>query len=283
MRKYLKLFLLVAIMFAIVGCGSSKSKVKEAVKKDNFTKSNIQEKVLYDEKDIKITVTGITYDDVYGPEIGLSIENNSNEDLTFSAEHFSINDIMHNPYFIVDVPKGKKSNKGIALEYLVLKEYDITAIKNVDFEMRVYNRDSILDDYAVVKINLTTDVKNYTQKYNTKGKLVYEKDDVKIYLLGKEKNTVLESYEINFYIENNSSRNVTVSTSDSSVEGLVMSAYMFANVSSNKKAYSSASIYQNDLTKSKLTDVKELETKFTIYDNDDWKYRVVSDPINMKF
>lgn len=283
MRKYLRLFLLVAIMFAIVGCGSSKSKVKEAVKKDSFTKSNIQEKVLYDEKDIKVTLTGIIYDDVYGPEIGLSIENNSSKDLTFSAESLAINDIMYSSYFIVDVPMGKKSNKGILLDYVTLKKYDITAIKDIDFKMRAYNRDSILEDYAIIDADLTTDVKNYTQKYNTSGKLVFEKDGVKIYLLGKEKNTTLEDYEINFYIENNSSRDVTVSTTDSSVDGVVISAYLFANVSANKKIYSGASIYESDLTKNKLTDVKSLEAKFTIYDNNDWKYRVTSDPINMKF
>jgi len=68
----------------------------------------IDEKVLLDEKDVKITLKRLILDDLFGPEIQVTIENNTNQNLTFQVRNESVNRYMVSTLFSCDVAAGKK-------------------------------------------------------------------------------------------------------------------------------------------------------------------------------
>lgn len=99
--------------------------------------ATIEETVLYDEGDIKITATGLTYTN-YDAELELTIENNTEKDLQFVTGSMgyscnSVNGIMTNDgYLLCDVAAGKKANDYIGFDYDQLMLYGIYEIADIE-------------------------------------------------------------------------------------------------------------------------------------------------------
>ena len=117
-KRLLCLFALV-FLFSITGCGSDKpatnDDVKDVKEVKTLPKANIEETVILDKDGIKITAKSINYDGWAGPEIKVLIENNSSENVTIQTRRFSINGIMIDPTFSVDISAGKKANDAISI------------------------------------------------------------------------------------------------------------------------------------------------------------------------
>ena len=82
------------------------------------TSYNIEETVLVDENDVKITATGLTYTE-YAVEVNLLIENNSEKDLSIYTGSIgyspnAVNGYMLGGYMNADVAAGKKTNETIS-------------------------------------------------------------------------------------------------------------------------------------------------------------------------
>lgn len=112
--------------------------------------ATIEETVLVDESDVKITATGIKYT-AYDVKLSLSIENNSSQDLSFHSGTLgyscnSINGYMVNDgYLNADIAAGKKANETVSFsvdELILLGFSDIA-----DIELGFSITDSNYDDY----------------------------------------------------------------------------------------------------------------------------------------
>ena len=85
-------------------------------------KATIEETVLVDENNVKITATELTYGN-YAFELALVIENNSDKDLSFIANSvgYSCNSVngymISDGYLNCDVAAGKKANDRIMIDY----------------------------------------------------------------------------------------------------------------------------------------------------------------------
>lgn len=113
-----------------------------------FSKTaEIEETVMIDENDVKITATGLKYTS-YSVELELDIENNSDKALSFISGSLgyscnSINGYMiSDGYLNCDIAAGKKANDSISFSYDGLMLYGITDIS--DIEIGFYTSD---DDY----------------------------------------------------------------------------------------------------------------------------------------
>lgn len=110
----------------------------------------IEETVLVDESDIKITATGIKYT-AYDVKLSLAIENNSDQDLSFysGTSGYNCNSIngymVDNGYLNADIAAGKKSNETVSfsVDELTLLGFDDIA----DIELGFSITDSNYDDY----------------------------------------------------------------------------------------------------------------------------------------
>lgn len=276
MKKFLIFSLVLACLF-VTGCGSKEEKRKnsdenKSVKNEKkISKANIEETVILDKKNIKITAKRISYDDYMGPEIKLLIENNSNKNITVQVRKFSINGIMIDPLFSADVASGKKMNDEISIISDYLETAKISTIKDIEFDIHIFNSDSWDDIINESGIKLETNATNYEQKYNSDGELIVDEKDIKVYVLKKDDKESFWGADIFLYIENNSSKDITVQARDVSINGFMVDPLFSADISAGKKIYDEMSFLEDDLKDNDITSIKELELKFHIFNQDSWK------------
>lgn len=104
--------------------------------------ADLEETVLVDENDIKITVTEIEYTN-YAVELKLILENNSDKDLTFTSGTggYSCNAVngymINGGYLYVQIPAGKKAKDTIKFSIEELALYGITEIADIQLGFEV--------------------------------------------------------------------------------------------------------------------------------------------------
>lgn len=110
----------------------------------------ITETVLYDQNNVKITATGLTYNN-YDAELELNIENNSETDLEIRSGTMayccnSVNGYMVDMgYLNCEVTAGKKANDTIKFSYSSLRMYGINEIADIEIGFDIDSAD-IFDD-----------------------------------------------------------------------------------------------------------------------------------------
>jgi len=114
------------------------------------TAPTIEETVLLDESDIKITATDLTYTG-YSVDLGISIENNTDKNLSFASGTVgycctSINNCMiKGGYLNEDVAAGKKAKETISFSRTELELYGIREI--ADIQVGFVVKDDDYDEY----------------------------------------------------------------------------------------------------------------------------------------
>lgn len=274
--KYI-LILIVVCSFCLnlVGCGTSqvekKPDEKPAAESKQDTNANIVEQVIVDKNNIKITAKSIDYDGFMGPQIKLLIENNSSQNITVQARNFSINGIMISPIMSADVNAGKKTNTDITISTNSLKEAKITTIKNIEFGLNIFDSTSWDDIFDVKNIKLETSNNDYVQIYNKDGNLVVDQNDIKIYVLNLDDSDDIWGANINVYVENNSTQDITVQVRDVSVNGFMASPTCSIDVDAQKKAYDSITFLNSTLEENDIKDITNVELKFKVFNASTWR------------
>ncbi len=179
MKRFLALFLGLAMLLSLTACGGQPGAAGGGVSSSGtpaasssapggeeparpsgggeipkiFTlRPTIEETVLVDEKDVKITATGLNYNN-YSAQLDLVLENNSAQDLSFSTGTLacncnSVNGYMVDGlYFSTDIPAGKKSNESVSIGQDDLIMMGITDIADIELGFRISDDD--YDDYLV--------------------------------------------------------------------------------------------------------------------------------------
>lgn len=123
---------LAEIVYNYYPLGESKAKtyVREALPTDN---------IIVDNEDVTVVVTGFEDDAVWGQSVMMYVVNKSDKHLSFTAEDMSVNSIMADGVFYVNVYGGKTAYN--RLYWLELEELGIDEIKEVEFTLRVYDSD----------------------------------------------------------------------------------------------------------------------------------------------
>lgn len=112
--------------------------------------ATIEEMVLVDESDVKITATGLKYT-AYDVKLSLTIENNSSQDLSFYSGTSGYNCNSINGYMVdggylnADIAAGKKSNETVSFSVDQLTLFGLSEIADIDLGFNI--TDSNFDDY----------------------------------------------------------------------------------------------------------------------------------------
>lgn len=118
-KKYVGVILVGILTVAMVGCSDSEkknvesgnaTKIEENKETSNTKESTKEEIVLVDDDTIKIVVTEKVNDEVFGPTYNFLIENKSDSKFTVQSRDISVDGVMQEPIFSVDVMPGKKAN-----------------------------------------------------------------------------------------------------------------------------------------------------------------------------
>ena len=105
-------------------------------------------KVLVDNDDCSIVVTGYEPDNTWGYAMHVYLRNKSGEDLVFSAQNTSVNGIMCDPYWSEIVTSGKSAISTILWDKSALSENDITEVNQISLPLMVYSDKNIAQPYV---------------------------------------------------------------------------------------------------------------------------------------
>ena len=287
MKKITKaLCLILALsLFAIMALGSGSSdEGSEIVSADNGGNNSselvtIEEQVLLDQNDVKITAKEYVTDSIWGDGIKVLIENNGNKNIGVSCKALIVNNYMITDLFSSSVAAGKKANEVIYLSSSGLEKSGIEGVGQVEIYFHVYDRDSYDTLFDADCVTIKTS--GYSQMDVTPadtGIELYNKDGIRI--VGKVVNE--DSFwgtAVLLYLENKTGKNITVSCENMSINGFMVSPLFVSTVYDGKMAIDEITIFSSDLEENDIESVEDVELSFHIYNADTYKTIVDTKPI----
>lgn len=219
--------------------------------------ASITETVMYEENGVKITATGLDYSD-YSVELKLTIENNSVKDLSIisGSAGYSCNSIngcmIDGGYLNCGVAAGKKANDSIEFSYDSLMLYGINEIADMEIGFDIsdaeYNHTysgpkqittTAYDGYDYSK-NHYQDTITSAAAMNTYGyemvhfsrEPLYDVNGIKLLSSGMMTNRNGDPVLL-LELENTTSNMVNLSTTDITINGLVVCSSTWSNDSIN--------------------------------------------------
>lgn len=287
MKRVLSVLLALILCLSMVACGGFSGEVvkkpvdvapgsdpQESQETEQADKPEvtIEETVLVDMDGVKITAKSLEVDAFFGSEIKLLIENNSGKDLTFQCGHASVNGYMMDPMMSVDVVNGKKANDSLTFMESDFEACGIEAIADIEIAFHIFdtgNWDTYLDtDQIQIKTSIA-DIYEYT--YDDSGELAYDKNGVKIVIKGLAEEDSFLGPSVVVYIENNSDKDITVQTNDTSINGFMIDAIFSCNVAAGKRAVDTITFMESDLEENDITAIENVELSFHAINFDDWE------------
>lgn len=239
----------------------------------------IEEQVLVDQDDIKITALEYVTDDIWGDGIKVLIENNSEKDVTVGCDALIVNDYMISDLFGSEIAAGKKANEMIYLSTSELKAAGIDTVGRIELYFHAFDADTYDQIFSADCATIETSaIDNMDTTANDEGTELYNENGIRIVGKTVDENSFWGT-AILLYIENESGRNVSISVNDMSINGYMLSPYFYTTVYDGKKAIDDITILSSDLEENGITSIDEVELKFNIVDNDSFETIAESDTI----
>ena len=233
----------------------------------------VGDKLVYKDANITVTVHGINYATVEGPELHLTINNNYGKDITVQAPYAVINGYMITPKLKIDVPRGKSASGNLCLSYFNLAIADITVIRNIEFSLSVMETDSYNPVFSTELISVPTSAAPEEQPaYDENGQLVYDENDIKIILKGVNTDRAYsDGAELTVYMVNGTDRSVAVRTGSVRVNGYEMTSVMNRTLLSGKHAVDVVTFYRQDMDEYAIDTIDSVNVSFEIKDAETWE------------
>lgn len=262
---------------------SDDSQAEEEAAKETTSDVTVAETVLLDEKDIKITATGLE-DGLFGTELKLLIENNSSTNVTVQARKTCVNGFMVDSMLSADVAAGKKANDNLTFTTSGLKDCGIDTIATMEFSFHIFTTEDWEDYLDSDLLSLNTSVADtYTQTYDDSGEVFYDQNGIKIIGKGLSTEGSFWGPGLILYIENSSDKDFTVQVREVSVNGFMIEPTLSQDVLIGKKALTAVTFFDTDLEENGITDISDIEASFHVFDMDSWDTIVDTEPVKINF
>ncbi len=225
----------------------------------------LKNEVVLDNELFSITAKSIDEDSEYVYAVYLLIENKSpDKTYTFGIQKGEVNGVEVDPYTIIFINPGKKANTTVFIENL--KEYGIEEYTDIELIVNVTEGKYTYDE----PYTMSESIHIYPYGKENAGKFVYEAKAGDQVLVDNEYVTVIYTgdnkenelgYSINLYIVNKTDKDITVSGDDMSINGYMVGADFFKDVSAGKVSLATMiwpeeTFKENDIDESKIDDIE---------------------------
>lgn len=231
----------------------------------------VQPTGIYSNGDIEIYADslGLYYDE---PSLSFIIENESEQDIDVIIEKVAVNGYMVDYGMTTEVNAGDSCQAFLSLYSYALENANIQQIAYVDFNLRIYDRDSYDEIGHVKAMRVETDIADsYTQPVDRSGLEVYKDGSTSVML----RDITLSGYgsgEIGVLVENTSSDEVMVYTTDLYINGQKADGYLSSSLTPGACAVTS--VYLSDLEAldiQELDQIKEITLELYVDYMDGWE------------
>lgn len=295
MKKTLSVLLVLLLVLSLTACGGNDEIEIESPNgasnngdSGNNTpkpqKAEISETVLYDGNGVKITAKGLDMDGFMGPELKLTIENNSGKSLTIQDRDTSVNGYMVDSGMSVDVANGKVANDSVTFMNTSLELCGIHSFATIELSFTAFDSESWDDYFTTEPITLNTSIaESYTDTADHSGQVAYEADGIKIVIKGLTDDASILGESIVVYAENNSGANITVQSKDVSINGIMVDPIFSCDVLSGKRTVDTITFMSSELEENGITDIADIELVFHIFNADSWEDITDTDVVTINF
>ena len=243
----------------------------------------IEPQVLLDSPDLKVTATGFMgYMVGDGPELYLTIENNTDNYYELRFENVCVNGWQLSTSYGVDADAGV-TETFVWFDIDELKKCDITQVADIEFDLSVYDVDEEQVVYARDNVLIETSAAaTYVQTYDESGVVILDQDGIKLVAKGLTEGEV-GSKGFGLYISNESGHDIAINPEDTKVNGIEISAYSFGRCIPGKHAMSAVLVWGFDLEEAGITDIYQMVTRLKIFDNETYEELVTTPLITLNF
>ncbi len=232
-----------------------------------------EQKKLYDDENLSVTVKGIDYTAVSGPQLQLNIENKSNKEIVAQSPYSIVNDYMITPELNSKIAVAKSADCTLTLPYFKLAISGITSIKKVEFAVRLVDAKTYNPITTTDLIAVETSAKQDEEvECDESGQVAYDKDDIKIIFKGVNIDRAYsDGAELMVYMYNGTDQKIAVMAKDVVVNGYTMTSAMNSTILPNKRAVDVVTFYKLDMEEHDIVDIDSIKVSFTIKDADNWE------------
>ena len=243
-------------------------------------KAEIAEAVLYEDESFKVTVTGMSADSLWGTEINLLLENNSDKNVSLSGDTFVVNGITLTGNLYVDAAAGKKANGTLTLPSESLKIAGIQDIATVSaYDAHVVDTDtydSILDIPMEIKTSIAD---SYTQTINDAGELLWQADGITV--IAQVVGDSIWGSRVQLLVKNESAENILVQADNISVNGFTVTALMSSDVVAGTVCFADMTVFGSELEENGITDIEEVTFVLKVIDPDTYETVAESEELSV--
>lgn len=242
----------------------------------------VEKTELLNKKGVKITLKEYEDNYIFGPSFKMLVENESGKDLTVTVSGLCVNGYMNSGLLYCTVADGKKANDELYLSESDLELCGIDTVAEIEFSFHIIDDDydTYLDsDRIKVK---TSAYGSYTQTYDDSGILAYEGKGIKIVAKGVEEDSIFGPTVL-YYVENNSGKNIYISTNDVSVNGFMVDDLLYFEVLKGMRGIAEETFLSSSLEENDIDEIEEVELSFHISNADKWETIVDTKTITIKF
>ena len=236
------------------------------------TTPTAEEKTIYEDKDLTVTVTGIDYATVSGPSLQFSLESRYGKDVIVQSPYAVVNGYMVSPEMNAEVPAGKTVNGALTIPYFNLAISEITSLQKIEFALRIVEAKSYEPITKTELLTVTTTAKQESESAcDESGQTAYDDHDIKIVLKGVNTDRAYSAgAELIVYMVNGTDGSIAVRTGDVIVNGYDMTSAMNRTILPDKKAVDVVTFYTLDMEEYGIDEIDSVKVSFEIKDADSW-------------
>lgn len=236
--------------------------------------------VIYDKNDIKITATGVSIGSLWNVEIKFLVENNSEKNIAFSGDDAIINGITVPCWLYIDVAAGKKSNGSMSIAAENIRTAGIKDIATVVCkETHIADTDSFKTLYDVPFSLETSISETYKQEINNSGDVIFEKNGVT--LIAQVVSNEFYGKSVQIFAKNEAGKDVIVEAENISVNGFTISGWMYDRVYDGTVRFCGLDVFATGLKENEIEEIEDVTFTIRVIDANSFSEIAVSDEIQI--
>lgn len=245
--------------------------------------ASIEEHVLVEKDGVRITAKGFDVG-LFGPEMKILIENDTDKNLTVQDRDSSINGYMVGSLLSCDVAAGKKANDSVVFYWNDIDKCGIETIADIELCFHVFGSEDWADYFDTDPIQVYTSAyEGYEYTFDDSGEEVYNGNGIRLVVKGVSTAESIFGPGLIVYIENESDDMITVQAREVSVNGYMIDTIMSQDVCVGKKSVTALTFLEASLEENEITEFSEVEVSFHVFNANTWDTIEDTDPITMTF
>ena len=277
MKKVFSLLLVLLMTFSMVACDSENktadNKSSQAVTSD--APIIFQEQVLVDNAQCKIQITGVEPEGEFGYTLNATLENKSAEKTyVFALTGSSVNGVIANSIFGMELAPGEKANEGIYIGDEELQEA-LGDFTDICLSFKVTDP----EDWAAEPVAECTEhiyplgkdkAKNYVRTPSDSDVVVADNDNVTIIITGYAQDDYY-GYYTKLYLVNKTDATATFSADQVSINGMMADPYFSTDLEAGEAVFTNIVWDVSFLEDNEMSKVEEISMVLFAYNADNWE------------